>query len=327
VAVAAGWGAALLFGGRGAEPGEPSAGRAKGRAAAAALLLAAALPGLLFLRELALRPESVLLVVRGHVFPWIRDNTPPTKGWDDTREAPGYAVFADWQYGHLVTWVSRRPVLANNFGYQLRGESLGEVRRVWLAPDEASLEAACRRRGIRYLLLTDVPRRSPELLLPPGAAKGARGPSPAEAALLPCGRLYYHDGEEAPPGGLPGRFRLLHESDGPDGERPLSTGLEGARLYEFVPGASVSGRSRPGGAVSVSVRLVSRTGRIFRFRAEGRADGEGRFALPVPYSTEGANGTTVPLGRAVVSSGSRTAAVAVTEGDVLRGGTVDAGTL
>lgn len=47
---------------------------------------------------------------------WLRDHTPATDGYFDLSVEPAYGILANWAMGHPLMYISRRPVVACNFG-------------------------------------------------------------------------------------------------------------------------------------------------------------------------------------------------------------------
>lgn len=86
---------------------------------------------------------------------------PPGSPFEPDLVAPGEipGVLAPWSLGHVVTYVTGRPIVAGNFGYGFREQSL-----VFTAPPEADgeTEALLRDLGVRYVITTDLRSVLPE---------------------------------------------------------------------------------------------------------------------------------------------------------------------
>jgi hypothetical protein len=100
---------------------------------------------------------------------------------------------------------------------------------VIVAPDERALAQLCARRGIRYLLLTDVRPYREEILRAAGI--DVLG---ADFMARPYARMYY--GSWPYPGAL---FRQVYET-APGAERP---GFGRVRIFEFMVLADRAGDS------------------------------------------------------------------------------------
>jgi len=112
---------------------------------------------------------------------------------------------------------------------------------------------------------------------------------------------------------LPGlsRHRLLFDA------RPLAgTDRSGAptfKVFEFVPGARLTGAARPGARVRAELRVRSNRGREFVYRVSTRASADGRYELVVPYATAGGPPGIRVDARYALSCGSERAYVGVPE--------------
>lgn len=252
-------------------------------------------------REIVMNPDFY------NSFVWIRLNTPPTVSpWKPT-EKPEYAILASWDLGHYLQFISERPTVANNFGYQLRGEGLEDSVRMYLYDDEKEVLDLCDRRGVKFLLLSDVfggmdtmapivgvdfVKEFTEPVTPPGHPWGGfRIPSPRYYAL-PYMRMYAFDGSATPDAKAIERFRLVFESKNGSGADHLPPGTKYVKLFEKVAGARIAGKATPGLPVTVSVRMLSNFDRPFDYLALTTADRKGNFKVTVPYASAG---TTYPV--------------------------------
>lgn len=272
---------------------------------------------------------------------WMRDGTPRTSGFARGDVRPEYAVLASWSYGHQVQSIGERPTIANNFGTQLPGGGIVDFLRFRYAPDEATMADICERRGGRYIFLAsaedllttnkelcrligiDFDRQFAKEIVTPD---GRRSTTVNKAYIgLPLFRLYVNDGSASFHGPALGRFRLVYESAGSSSARLLAPGTRNAKIFEFVKGAVVTGRSPPGAEVAIACSFTTDSGRTFTYRAAARADERGIYSVRFPYSTEGRSYGVVPNGRATVGWGSVESSFSVSERDVLEGGTVTVG--
>lgn len=296
-------------------------------------------PYLVLFRNLVVVPWAMVVVRNDDVMTWIRENTPTTKGVWNFSEKPEYSILADWKFGHYLQYLAERPTVANNFGTQLPGRGVEDSLLALLAPDEMALEAICRERRVRYLLLTDtfsyfgeMPKLVGIDFVPAfGWGLGEDGrPAPdvpnAVWLGLPTTRLFASDGRATASAPGLSRFRLVYES--PSVQRksvwePDGLG-EPVKVFEFVPGAVLSGRTRPGGPVFLSVRLRSNAGRDFSWTTTATADSRGAWTARVPYATYGAPPSVVPLGPFVATTPDGAVALDVRDVDVARGGEINA---
>jgi dolichyl-diphosphooligosaccharide--protein glycosyltransferase len=329
MAVGGGWAVALLHD---RVRARTAAGSRLPAASAIAAGLFLSLPALLLLRDIALHPESSGYPGPDPTLAWIRDNTPPTSGpWGGA--APEYAVFANWDLGHAIEYVARRPTIANNFGTQLRGNAMSDSARIYLARDERQMAALCERRGIRYLILRNV-----GAVIRSYAAIGGidfdnavfgRALRPEEAtraqvndafSRLPYGLLYGGDGVATKATPAMTRFRLVHEETARDHDNPAD--METVKIFEFVRGARVTGKAAPGRQVILFFEFATDGGRVVSYANSVTADANGDYSAVFPYSTTKPFYGMTPSGSAVAAVDSVEKPFDVTEEDVLKGNTV-----
>lgn len=265
---------------------------------------------------------------------WIRLNTPETSHlWNPTR-TPEYSILAPWDLGHYLQYISRRPTVANNFGYQLRGEGLDDSVRYLLMEEEKDVAALCERRGVRYIVATDVfggmDSMGPiagvdfvrDFMVPselPGHPGGAI-PFPSERYYrLVSQRMYMFDSSATPDSPGLSHFRLIFESRNGSGAPYLPPGTKICKVFEKVRGATVSGRATPGMPVSVSVRMMTNFDRFFDYVALARADEKGTFRAVVPYASEGTGYPVRAVSQYLAMTEKEAVFFAVTEQDVTEG--------
>ncbi len=121
-----------------------------------------------------------------------------------------------------------------------------------------------------------------------------------------------------------GHYRLVHESP----SAVTSNGQKYVKVFEHVPGATITGKASPGTEVVISVPITTNRGRTFEYRQSNVADSNGRFSLVVPYSTEGpvdwsTNFDTGPLGPYTLRVGNVQYDVRVPEGAVIAGSSIE----
>ena len=118
-------------------------------------------------------------------------------------------------------------------------------------------------------------------------------------------------------------FRLVYES-----QTSITTdGQKYVKIFEHVPGATISGEASPGTDVVISVPITTNRGRSFLYQQSTVADSNGEFTLVVPYSTEGpedwsTNFETGPAGPYTLQVGNVQYDVRVPEGAVIVGSSI-----
>jgi asparagine N-glycosylation enzyme membrane subunit Stt3 len=288
-------------------------------AAIVALALAALVPPALMVRQLLavsrlarehprwVPPSARDKAVVEEAARWLRDATPPTRGFLDASLRPEYGVLTPWDYGHLVRYLAERPTVQDNFG------SFGDRRAFVLAgryfeamDEEAAYEAALEA-GARYALVTVA-----------GSGQVVQ-PSPESVGR----RLWRWLGAAGPGSAAFGRHRLVWVEDAPGRPQPRETPtLDRVAVFELVPGALVEGEAPPGARVEAELRLRCGSGHL-RYAAVTKAGSDGRYVLRLPYATNlPASPAVSAVGAYRVRTGGRSAALAVPDADVRAGATV-----
>ena len=140
-------------------------------------------------------------------------------------------------------------------------------------------------------------------------------------------RLHECDGLEVFPGARTSaaprieHFRLIYEASA--GQRnSIGTTTTPLKIFEFVPGARLSGQGLPNQPISVTASIKTNTSRRFEYKAVGRCRPDGVFSLVIPYPT---NNSPYPVKVEEdfrVTCGQRLGRVAIDESAVQRGDTV-----
>ena len=322
--------------------------RGLGRAAAAILVLCALLPGAMELRVRrdveTLDGNPWFLAVEEGLL-WLRESTPPTRGWEDTRVRPDYGVLAQWSYGNWINHLARRPSVANPFSsapWHLAG--FADSIRFMIAENEAGADRIVRARRVRYVMATPILHtylplaasvKAPTALHATGEGKDVRY-TPAFFRLV-GNRLTLFDGTgnfaagRAPIPAL-GHYRLVFEGSRntsavytPEGDGvPTPPEIAYVKIFERVEGARLRGSARPLSRVSASLEGVTNQGRRFTWTTQARADTRGVFEVRVPYATARARAREVgAAGPCVVSVGGRSVPVEIDEPTVRKGRIVE----
>lgn len=245
---------------------------------------------------------------------WIGVHTPPTPGYLARDAQPGWGVLTQWADGHLLRYVSRRPMVVDNFGDDAGAEGFALAESFWAETDPERAERLLDRLAARYVVVEARPVAG-RGRLPPSAmltrlALGD-GSATGSAPALAFGRTPATDQSIGALGGL----RLVHEIAPPRGAPPHRA----LKLFEHVPGAFVVGEAGPGAPVAAEIDVATPAGRRFTWRTEGRAGPDGRFRLRVPYAT-GRRSPGVETGRRLrVNVDGRASEISVPEAAVRSG--------
>lgn len=336
------WGGALVWGLSALRP------HLAGRAARS--ILAAALGGALLLGLLspvagfyetfvqrsvkALRyPDQVIAALspwhRVHLgaADWLARSTPPTRGYLDVDLQPEYGVISPWSAGHMIRYVSERPLVQDNFGVYGGVEGFTRAAAYYGATDEAEAVALLERLRVRYVVASfgagrhdasgpgSLSQRLSRLFGTAGTIEDLDTGRSVEVPALVHHRLVYH--ARSVPGeslvGLPPRWA--------------------AAVFERVAGARVEGRAPPGAQVEARLLVTTQAGRQALPRAQEpliyrvltRADPDGRYALTLPYPTDGPFSDSVRTGSSYrLSAAGASARLEVPEAAVQTGARVEA---
>ena len=122
----------------------------------AVLLCVMMAPPLSWLRMYA---ASAPVLSFGYVYEvcgWLRENTPPTAGYDGLDRHPEYSVLAPWNWGNAIVFIGHRPNVANNFiGWPENQNANIAPYRFYLAMDTNEAERILRLYGVRYLIIQE----------------------------------------------------------------------------------------------------------------------------------------------------------------------------
>lgn len=100
------------------------------------------------------------------------------------------------------------------------------------------------------------------------------------------------------------------------------------KIFEYVKGATVTGKASAGETVTISNTILTSQMRTFTYTQTTTAESDGTYSLTAPYSTTGpiegeTQFDTMPTGAYVISYGNTTQQVSVSETDVLNGNTIE----
>jgi len=316
----------------------PQAGRTRSRSGAGWWRRGAAVAVLLFM--LVPNLYSVLFWMKGPVFPsadwyetlrWIRRNTPVTSFFTDPVKRPEYGVMARWDYGHWITYLAQRPVVANNFQI-----GLSKANSFILAESDSVAGSILEEAGVKYVVTDYLPC---SLLRYYTSVIGMDERSFCVRELIRRGnewerrfrptdrffnmmytKLHFFDAGTFH-GGRLGRYRLVFESR-PSSPAALPGLGAGVKVFEYVKGARIRGRIEPGRKVELSMRIRTNKGREFDYLEETVSGEDGTFEFVVPYATLGSRYPTGPLGPYVLKSPGKVVRVRVAEDEVITGATL-----
>jgi dolichyl-diphosphooligosaccharide--protein glycosyltransferase len=306
--------------------------------------VSSSLPGLALVALLLLPAFSQLpqlargqfaVPVTADLFPalrWMRENTPATSHYMEPWQRPEYGVLAQWDFGHWISYLARRPAVATPWGDEIYG--LEPQARFFLTEEPAEAERILEENRIRYVIVTNVLRYLGEF----AKILGLPQDSYFKEVTRPDGRVIDVVGDAYPRlvstrlylnDGMPLRgprdspavecMRLIYESRGLKKIIGLSGPVSRVKIYERVRGAILRGEATPRAVVRAEVELVTNQQRRLLWRTTTRASPVGRYRLRLPYATEDTSGAVRSLGPYRVLIEGRETRVVVDEAAVLQG--------
>lgn len=167
---------------------------------------------------------------------WLREHTPATRGYDDLVAKPEYSILTMWETGNALTYLARRPNVANNFlGWPENHEANLAPYRFFVADSLPDAEAILDDYGVRYVIIgeTILSKRFGVMLDALGLdpkeyfTVNEKGQSEVSARALNSMalRLYLRDGKNED------KFRLVFESPA---KRMVAGRLRGRyKIFEY----------------------------------------------------------------------------------------------
>lgn len=267
---------------------------------------------------------------------WLKQNTPKTSFLTEPGKKPEYAVLASWEMGHYLTFYSERPNVANPFGM---GNEMADVARLYTETDEEKAYSQVSKLGAKYILLGEECMASqffimggdPEEMLVPVSPdnKNANRKANKRQYLSMAVRLYYLNGSAMSISnynidGL-GHFRLLYESKHDANINVTSGGtLSYSKIFEVVPGATITGTAAPQSEVSAQVPIRTNRGRTFTYHIRTRSDSKGRYSLRLAFPTIDSPYETAATGSYTLSSNGNSLKFDITEREIQEGASREA---
>lgn len=253
---------------------------------------------------------------------WLRDNTP------EIENEPQYGIMAWWDYGNWILYISRRPVVANNF--QIGGD---ESAKFFITPDETYANTIMNKRKARYVIVE--PRmgfnkfKQGDQYVIKGTFKAVAGFADTDISLyldknnLPnqnyfqtmYARMHVFDGY-----GLK-NYRMIYESNETN-YNLFDKPTRNIKIFEYIKGAKIIGKASSNNTAVISGQIITNQERIFDYMEEVKSNKDGIFELVVPYSTDSPYKTRLLNGYNLRYDNS-TIPVEVSENDVMRGNIIE----
>lgn len=241
---------------------------------------------------------------------WIKEQTPKTSYYLEPYQKPEYGIITPWDIGHLTLYYGERPVSANNFGHSLRGQGFKDSMAIWQTKDDKELVRICERNNTKFIILKD----------PLGYMTGLENMK--FFYDYPAMRLMEYDGSFSPFGPALEHFRLVYESFKRSENTYHLTDVRNYKIYEYVRGVQVKGKTYPNEAINVSCSFRSEKGREFKWSLRAFSDDKGNFSFYIPYATKDVKYPVRAQSKFMATSKNKTISFDVSEKDVQTGGTI-----
>ncbi|MBM4388878.1 MAG: hypothetical protein FJ088_14145, partial [Deltaproteobacteria bacterium] len=119
--------------------------------AAAALVLTIQTPAISHIFSMKVHSTQDTLVLKS--LEWLKEYDEKRSGVKD------YSVIAPWHYGHLITYMTGIPNVANNFfGIPVHDRGIAEGIRFFFTLDRDEVKEIINNRKIRYIFMTPTPK-------------------------------------------------------------------------------------------------------------------------------------------------------------------------
>ena len=207
---------------------------------------------------------------------WLGRASPQTSGYLDPAATPEYGVLSAWDFGHLIRYRARRPMIQDNFWSYVGADNFARAGAYFDAADEGAALAEIAPLQVHFVVST---------------ANGSGQHSRLRADSM-AGRLFLSMGSRTK---IPGvgvlqslqRHRLVYvERDRirARGSGPLQSA--GVRIFELVPGARLIGKAAAGEHVELQLPLELGEGPPWWYRQRTAAQSDGHYQFRVPYPTD-----------------------------------------
>lgn len=249
---------------------------------------------------------------------WLGENTP------DPGKSPQYGIMTWWDYGNWILYISKRPVVSNNF--QIGGD---EAARFFIEDNETIANKIMDTRNARYVIM-DMRMglnkfRNGNQITIQGTFFGVADFAGKDIAMYfdkngfpnnnyfqtMYSKMHVFDGT-----GLK-NYRMIYESK--EMHYDIFDNISrNIKIFEYVKGAKIAGNVNPNETVMLSGMIITNQKRIFEYAQKTASDEKGYFEFVVPYSKGSLYKTRVLEGFAL-KYGNETRSINVSENDVLNG--------
>jgi len=252
---------------------------------------------------------------------WLGENTP------DPGKPPQYGIMTWWDYGNWILYISKRPVVANNF--QIGGD---EAARFFIEENETLANKIMDTRNARYIIM-DMRMglnkfQNGNQITIQGTFFGIADFAGKDISMYfdkngfpnnnyfqtMYSKMHVFDGA-----GLK-NYRMIYESKEMHYDI-LGNVSRNIKIFEYVKGAKIAGNVTPNEIVMLSGKIITNQKRIFGYTQKTIADEKGYFEFVVPYS-KGSPYKTRVFEDLMFTYGNETRSINVSENDILNGNTL-----
>jgi oligosaccharyl transferase (archaeosortase A-associated) len=259
---------------------------------------------------------------------WLEASSPETSNYLEPSETPEYSVLSWWDYGNWIVYLAKRPVVSNNFQTGIQDSA-----HFFTTDSEEEAKAIMEKLNVKYVItdkqmasgkfeaIAELAGKDIEQYFKIETVKGKTGLETVATAKNEFKNTEVYKLHELDGANL-GNLRLVHESSLPEKEGSKKNDV---KIFEFVPGAKLSGTASPGQNVTATLVLNSNTGREFTYQNTAVSDKNGSFEITVPYSTENTAHEVKAVSAYSVNAGGNAtvSGIQVTENDILNGNRVE----
>ncbi|HII00177.1 TPA: oligosaccharyl transferase, archaeosortase A system-associated [Methanosarcinaceae archaeon] len=223
---------------------------------------------------------------------WLETSTPATSHYTEPSKTPEYGVLSWWDYGNWIVYLAKRPAVSNNFQTGVEDSAL-----FFTSGSEEQAKSVLDRLNVKYVItdskmiegkfryIAELAGKNIEDYYEFRKIQSETGYQTTvilkeELKATELYKLHQLDGASL------GNLRLVHESVRSTADGNKAGDGNTVKVFEYVPGAKLSGTSAPNQTVKAELELSSNTGRSFLYYNTATADENGFFEIAVPYPTE-----------------------------------------
>lgn len=258
---------------------------------------------------------------------WLGSSSPETSYYLEPSGTPEYGVLSWWDYGNWIVYLAKRPAVSNNFQ-----TGIDDSAHFFTTDSEEEAKTIIEKLKVKYVITDnlmaggkfgsivklageDINKYVNIQTVNGNGGLQTVATAKKEFTETELYKLHELDGSNL------GNLRLVHENTVPE----MNDTSSDVKIFEFVPGARLSGTADPGQNITATLELSSNTGRKFTYQNEAVSDKNGSFEITVPYSTENTAGGVNALSAYSLNAGGNTTVseIQVTEDDLLKGNRVE----